>query len=616
MMPDNFSIPEGWKLDGSTLIGPEGDLSIGFVELEFADDARKIALAAWKRAEPAFDSKVLRDVAMPPQGGWDAMHQIVYEVPAKESRIELAVVRRLGSRAFVNIVRGSTAAFSRRGAQLNEAILSWKPEGYEEEDLKNAAASPWTDEIARQLREFVLHGMAVMHVPGVSIAVVRGGKVVFAEGLGVRSLSDRAPVTPRTRFMIGSSTKPLTTLLMAKLIDQKKLSWLTPVVDLLMDFSLADPEVTERLQLRHTASASTGMPRQDVEFLFRYSGLTAEDRMAQMKAMRPTTGFGETFQYSNLLVAAGGFAAARAYAPNGPLSEAFQQALTELVFHPLQMNDSFLRPEDALAAEAALPHAMSFEGQATGIAVNLEAFYSVAPAGAVWSTALDMAKYVSLELAKGRLPSGEQFISEEILLERRNKGVKIDEHSSYGLGLFVTDSSGLLVIHHGGNTRGYSADMFFLPERDLGVVVLTNVYAANMFLVAVRQKLFELLFGAEPKSGKALDSTARARRDGMELLRKKTTVDPESMSWVHELVGRYHCPELGPAEILLRDDGFWVQFQEWDSRLGSEIQPSGDRLLRLLNPPWSGAIKMLVDSGGEKISIDGGQRKYVFSRQR
>jgi CubicO group peptidase (beta-lactamase class C family) len=163
-------------------------------------------------------------------------------------------------------------------------------------------------------------------------------------------------------------------------------------------------------------------------------------------------------------VAAGGFAAARAYAPNGPLGEAFQQALTELVFHPLQMNDSFLRPEDALAAEAALPHAMSFEGQATGIAVNLEAFYSVAPAGAVWSTALDMAKYVSLELAKGRLPSGEQFISEEILLERRNKGVKIDEHSSYGLGLFVTDSSGLLVIHHGGNTRGVFS-RYVLPSR-------------------------------------------------------------------------------------------------------------------------------------------------------
>jgi hypothetical protein len=138
---------------------------------------------------------------------------------------------------------------------------------------------------------------------------------------------------------------------------------------------------------------------------------------------------------------------------------------------------------------------------------------------------------------------------------------------------------------------------------------------ANVFLLAVRQKLFELLFGAEPKSGKTLESMVRARQEGRELLRKKTTVDPESMTWVHELVGRYHCPELGPAEIMRRDDGFWVQFQEWDSRLGSEIQPGGDRLLRLLNPPWSGTIKFLVDGGGEKISIDGGQRKYVFSRQ-
>jgi hypothetical protein len=305
MMPNDFSTPEGWRLDGSTLVGPEEDLSVAFVEMESGDDAQKTALTAWESVDPAFDSKVLRDVAMAPQGAWDAMHQIVYEVPARESRIELAVVRRLGSRAFVNIVRGSTAAISRRGAQLNEAILSWKPAGYKEENLKDAASSPWTDEIAGQLRKFMLHGMNVLQIPGVSIAVVREGKVVFAEGFGVRSVDDPAPVTPRSRFMIGSSTKPLTTPVMAKLIDQGKLSWSTPVVGLLNDFSLADPEITQRLQLRHTASASTGMPRQDVEFLFRYSGVTAEDRMAQMKAMRPTTGFGETFQYSNLLVAAG-----------------------------------------------------------------------------------------------------------------------------------------------------------------------------------------------------------------------------------------------------------------------------------------------------------------------
>jgi len=128
----------------------------------------------------------------------------------------------------------------------------------------------------------------------------------FAAPTLVRSLDRPEPVTLQTRFMIGSVTKALTTFLMARLMDQKRLSWSTPIVDLLKGFALADPEITQRLQMRHTASASTGMPRQDYEFIFRYSGITPEEPMAQMKAMRPTTGFGETFQYSNLLVAAGG----------------------------------------------------------------------------------------------------------------------------------------------------------------------------------------------------------------------------------------------------------------------------------------------------------------------
>jgi hypothetical protein len=294
-----FSAPKAWLLDRSggalTLVAPEDDLRIAFVEMKTGGTIQETALAAWKTAEPAFDSRVMREVAVPPQGGWDEMHQIVYEVAAKESRIELAVVRKLGGRAFVNLVRGSTAAFSRRGAQLNEAIGSWKPAGYSEVSLKDAAATPWTERHSRQLKEFVLSAMTALQIPGVSMAVVQGGRVAYSEGFGTRGLGDVAPVSPRTRFMIGSTTKPLTTLLMAKLVDQKKLSWSTPVVDLLSGFALADRETTRLLEIRHTASASTGMPRQDMEFIFKYSGVTPEDSISQIKNMRTTIGFGDTF---------------------------------------------------------------------------------------------------------------------------------------------------------------------------------------------------------------------------------------------------------------------------------------------------------------------------------
>src|ERR1041385_5147215 len=176
------------------------------------------------------------------------------------------------------------------------------------------------------------------------------------------------------------------------------------------------------------------------------------------------------------------------------------------------MKDTVLHPKDACAGQAAMPHATKIDGGTSRIPLDLEtAVYSVAPAGGAWSTALDMAKYVQMELAKGKLPDGKQFISEEALLERRNKGIKIDQNSSYGLGLFIGEDTGLRFIGHGGNTLGFSTDMFLLPEKDLGAVILTNIYAGNMFLLAVRQKIFEILFGAEAKSEKTVAAAMKLR---------------------------------------------------------------------------------------------------------
>jgi CubicO group peptidase (beta-lactamase class C family) len=341
------------------------------------------------------------------------------------------------------------------------------------------------------------------------------------------------------------------------------------------------------------------MPRQDMEFIFRHTGVTGEDRMAQMKTMRPTTGFGETFQYSNFLVAAGGFAAARAFSREGSLESAYESAMRELVFKPMGMNDSVLRQEEALAGEAAMPHATDFEGGTSRIPLEIErSVHSVGPAGGVWSTVLDMAQYLLLELGT----------HDEGILERRNKGVKIDEHNSYGLGLFVSDAAGLRMIHHGGNTFGFSADMYFLPDKDLGVVALTNIYVANTFLAALQSRVFEMMFGAEPKSEKTVAAGVKVRQDGVELMRKKVTVNPD---W-GDLVGRYRCAELGAAEITKREQGLWMQFEEWGGPVGGEVEASGDRLLRLLSPPWRGTLKLLVD--GNKLTLDGGQRKYDFLR--
>ena len=141
--------------------------------------------------------------------------------------------------------------------------------------------------------------------------MIQDGKIVLEKGLGVRDASGSDPVTPATLFMIGSMTKPLTSLMMARLVDRGSFTWDTPVKKLSPSFALGDPAATDMATMAHTVCACTGLPRSDMEFIFESKGATPESRMELLKTMKPTTGFGETFQYSNLMVATGGYVAAK-----------------------------------------------------------------------------------------------------------------------------------------------------------------------------------------------------------------------------------------------------------------------------------------------------------------
>lgn len=612
-MKSPFTVPQSWTRDTAapvpSISSPEDDLHISFVVLEFARSAQETATAAWRILDPAFNGQILQEQEAPSKG-WDKTYQIIFATPASESRLSMALVRTLKTRAYVNLIRGTNAGVSRRGAQMMEAISSWKPDGLHEIFL-NPKAKKWTSEHSGQLRTFMVSAMNSLGIPGTSIAVVQDGEIVYAEGLGIRSLDRPEPVTSRTKFMIGSATKALTSLLMARLIDEGKIEWSTPIVALLDDFALADPDVTARLQMRHTVSASTGMPRQDFEFIFRHSNVTPETRIGEMRTMRPTTGFGETFQYSNLLVAVGGYAAARACFPNESLEEAFDHAMKAKLFGPLGMHDTVIRPDEALRNDAAAPHAGGFDGMAHNIPLAMERFaYSAAPAGAAWSTATDMARYVLLELASGQLADGERLISEKNLLERRQPGIKIDEKNFYGLGLMISNESGLRVVHHGGNTLGFTADMYFLPDSGFGAVVLTNAYAANAFQSALREKIRELIFGADPTADEMVSAAKTAKSDS--LARLHTRLDAEA-TWISDLLGTYRSAELGNAQITHDETGYWAHFSEWSSRLAGEIQPGGDRLLRLTSPPWAGAMRLLVRD--RELELDAAQMRYVFRKE-
>src|SRR5262249_45474767 len=158
----------------------------------------------------------------PAKDGWDAVTQVVYETGGTEQRTVLALAQRKGTTQYIALIDGANAGLDRRGAQLMTVVSTFKAAGVEEESLKGRTAHSFDPERSKLLEQCVVDAMSRARVPGVAIAIVQGSKLVYEKGFGVRELGKNEAVTPNTLFMIGSTTKSLTTLMMAKVVDEGK----------------------------------------------------------------------------------------------------------------------------------------------------------------------------------------------------------------------------------------------------------------------------------------------------------------------------------------------------------------------------------------------------------
>ena len=247
------------------------------------------------------------------------------------------------------------AVAEKRSSQLGVVFDKLLPKGYERESFAGKKANKLDAARIAELRQVRRDGEKLLGVPGVSVGLVQDGKVVFAGGFGVRELGKPAKVDGDTKYMVASNTKALTTLMLAKLVDEKKLTWETPATSLLPSFKLGDADTTAKVLVKHLICACTGMPRQDMEWLFEYKGVTPEGALATLGTMQPTSKFGELFQYSNPLAAAAGFIGGHVAFPKLELGAAYDEAMRTRVFAPLGMSPTtfdFARGAPGNAARA------------------------------------------------------------------------------------------------------------------------------------------------------------------------------------------------------------------------------------------------------------------------
>jgi CubicO group peptidase (beta-lactamase class C family) len=456
-------------------------------------------------------------------------------------------------------------------------------------------------------------------VPGVGIALIDKGKVVYQGGYGVRELGHAdEPVDGHTKFMIASNTKGMSTLLLSILADEGKLRWDQKVTDLYPSFRLGSDATTKATLVRHLVCACTGMPRRDYAFILADNGLPATDTFRQLSETQPTSTFGELFQYSNLMAAAAGYLGGSLAYPNLEIGAAYDKAMQTRVFGPLGMHDTTFDFKVGESGDWARPHGFDVDGRMVEMSNYFNHLISpYRPAGGAWSSAADVARYAQLELSKGVTPEGKRLVSEANILERRKRGVPTGEDAWYGMGLFDEVISGVPVVTHGGTLQGFHSDWWVLPGTGIGAVILTNSDSGPAMLAPFLRRLMEVVYDGKPEAAQEVASAAARLKVQAKARRAKLTL-PGDPAVLASLAAKYHDPELGNTITLSEHDGAkWIKAGFIQGPVATRKNADGSTSLVSIAPGSIGVDALIGNRNGVRtLTIHDSQHDYVYAEVR
>ncbi|HKF23602.1 MAG TPA: serine hydrolase domain-containing protein [Candidatus Angelobacter sp.] len=612
-----FMVPTGWSIaagkDLIVLAPPEADTHIAIVDSQAADAAAAVA-AAWAAYKPDAKRPLKLVTPRPAREGWDERQVFNYETSPNERVVVFAIAQRAGKAWTVIIADGTEPTFEKRNSPINLVFQSLRPKGYNRESFAGRKAQPLDAAHIAQLKAFVEDSMKELGIPGASIALVDGGKVVYEGGFGVREMGKPERVDENTLFMAASNTKGMTTLLLAELVDEKKLRWDEPVTEAYPSFKLGDADTTKKVLVKNLICACTGLPRQDLEWIFQFKDATPQSSLALLGTMQPTSKFGEVFQYSNLMASAAGYIGAHLVYPNKELGAAYDEAMQKKIFDPLGMKSTTFDMKRALSGNHASPHGDTIDGNPS--LANIAFDYSVMPhrpAGGVWTSAHDLIRYVQLELAQGKLPDGKQLVSAENLLARRAPQVPLGEDGAYGMGLMVDRTWRVPVVHHGGSMAGYKSDIMLLPDSGIGAVILTNSDNGGMLLRPFMRRLLEVLFDGKAEAVGNVSSAATTHKAYI-VKERERLVAPADPTFVKQLAARYSSKELGEIAVLNNGGTITFDFGEWKSTVASRKNDDGTVSFITIDPTNDGFEFVVGERSGKRVLvIRDGQHEYVFT---
>jgi CubicO group peptidase (beta-lactamase class C family) len=425
----------------------------------------------------------------------------------------------------------------------------------------------------------VTRAMQSFDVPGVSLAVVKDGQVVVARGYGRRKLGEATAVDARTRFGIGSNTKVFTATALGILVDEGKVRWDARVIDYLPWFQLSDPYVTREMTVRDLLVHRSGLGLGAGDLLWWPRSTYDRHEIARRLRYLPlATSFRSAYAYDNVLYLIAGEVIETVS------GQTWEEFVESRILARVGMKTSTVRHSDAArSGNVAAPHA-PVDGKVRPIAP----FDSdnTNPAGGINSNADDMARWLLVLLADGRLADGSALIQPATARQLATLVTPIaignpppelaearPDFNGYGLGLFLRDYRGVKVVTHSGGLPGYVSLVTMVPSRGLGIAVLTN-QESSAAMQSISNQIVDSYLGAPEKDWiAAYEAVDRRNRAANASATASTTAARDTTSRpslaLDNYTGRYRDGWYGDMTISRGGNGLTIAFSHTPSLSGT-----------------------------------------------
>lgn len=431
--------------------------------------------------------------------------------------------------------------------------------------------------------------------PGLSVAVVQGDAVTYAGAFGFRDVEAQAPVTSDTLFYVASSTKAFTAAAARLLANEGKLDLDAPLTKSLPRLKLTPPLDASRISVRDLLTHRPGFANGAVNFRTAFAGNIDRDGIFAVLEQSSTVAPIE-FAYSNTSYIVAGLAMEHA------AGTTWNELLATRVFAPLGMRATY-----AAMPPAGLPLAYGYVDDAHGRFRRLQSKQpeTMHAAGGMFTTASDLARWVVEHVAGGRvLPRRvlRDLHAPQISLARRFGSI---DRFAYSLGWYHGDYDGDLLVHHFGGYNGFYAHMSFMPERRLGVVVLSN--GGGSVAEALASFIYDTLRG-KGDAAKHETELARIRAEAEKQRAERAKVVARKLE--HRLLtrlaesyaGEYRSSRLGVIVVRVRGGRVLAQM----GAIRGELLPeTGDAfLIDWLGDDSLEQVRFTFDAEGRATALD------------